>query len=111
MTTPDHDGPVPADGPPRVDVLGVVRANALFGVGAAFDLVAGTVPQAPRWMQRSGLGWTYRLGREPRRLWRRYLRNNPAFVLKVLAHPPRLAQTPLGPSVAGGSEITPGASR
>ena len=42
---------------------------------------------------------------------RRYLRNNPAFVLKVLAHPPRLAQTPLGPSVAGGSEITPGASR
>jgi N-acetylglucosaminyldiphosphoundecaprenol N-acetyl-beta-D-mannosaminyltransferase len=88
-----------------------LRANALFGVGAAFDLVAGTVPQAPRWMQRSGLEWTYRLGREPRRLWRRYLRNNPAFVLKVLAHPPRLAQTPLGPSVAGGSEITPGASR
>ena len=73
--------------------------------------VAGTDPQAPRWMQRSGLEWTYRLGREPRRLWRRYLRNNPAFVLKVLAHPPRLAQTPLGSSVAGGSGITPGASR
>ena len=53
---------------------------------------------------------TYRLGREPRRLWR-YLRNNPAFVLKVLAHPPRLAQTPLGPSVAGGSRSVPGASR
>jgi N-acetylglucosaminyldiphosphoundecaprenol N-acetyl-beta-D-mannosaminyltransferase len=88
-----------------------LRANALFGVGAAFDLVAGTVPQAPRWMQQSGLEWTYRLGREPRRLWRRYLRNNPAFVLEVLAHPPRLAQTPLGPSVAGGSEITPGAPR
>ena len=88
-----------------------LRANALFGVGAAFDLVAGTVPQAPRWMQRSGLEWTYRLGREPRRLWRRYLRNNMAFVLKVLAHPPRLAQTPLGPSVAGGSDIPPGASR
>jgi len=82
-----------------------LRANALFGVGAAFDLVAGTVPQAPRWMQRSGLEWTYRLGREPRRLWRRYLRNNPPFVLKVLAHPPRLAQTPLVPSGSCGSEI------
>jgi N-acetylglucosaminyldiphosphoundecaprenol N-acetyl-beta-D-mannosaminyltransferase len=73
------------------DHVGKVRANALFGVGAAFDLHSGTVPQAPRWMQRSGLEWAYRLGREPGRLWRRYLRNNPAFVVKVLAHPPRQA--------------------
>jgi N-acetylglucosaminyldiphosphoundecaprenol N-acetyl-beta-D-mannosaminyltransferase len=84
--------------------VGRLRANALFGVGAAFDLVAGTIPQAPRWMQGSGLEWAYRLGREPRRLWRRYLRNNPAFVLKVLAHPPRLA-----PAVGSGS--TSGAPR
>lgn len=88
-----------------------LRANALFGVGAAFDLVAGTVSQAPRWMQRSGLEWTYRLSREPRRLWRRYARNNPAFVAKVLVHPPRLAQTALEPSVSGGSAHTPGATR
>jgi N-acetylglucosaminyldiphosphoundecaprenol N-acetyl-beta-D-mannosaminyltransferase len=88
--------------------VGRLRANALFGVGAAFDLHAGTVPQAPRWMQRSGLEWTYRLSREPRRLWRRYLRNNPAFVLNVLARPPRLAQTTPGSSVTVGSGITPG---
>jgi len=71
--------------------VGLLRSNAILGVGAAFDIHAGTVPQAPRWMQRSGLEWAYRLGREPRRLWRRYLRNNPAFVLGVLRHPPRLA--------------------
>jgi N-acetylglucosaminyldiphosphoundecaprenol N-acetyl-beta-D-mannosaminyltransferase len=82
--------------------VGSLRANVLFGVGAAFDLVAGTVPQAPPWMQRSGLEWVYRLAREPRRLWRRYLRNNPAFVLKVLAHPPRQAQPP-GSGMTSGS--------
>jgi N-acetylglucosaminyldiphosphoundecaprenol N-acetyl-beta-D-mannosaminyltransferase len=52
----------------------------LVGVGAAFDFHAGLVPQAPGWMQRNGLEWTYRLSREPRRLWRRYARYNPLFV-------------------------------
>jgi N-acetylglucosaminyldiphosphoundecaprenol N-acetyl-beta-D-mannosaminyltransferase len=55
-------------------------APLLVGVGAAFDFHAGLVPQAPPWMQRSGLEWTYRLAREPRRLWRRYARYNPRFV-------------------------------
>jgi len=55
-------------------------APVLVGVGAAFDFHAGLVPQAPDWMQRSGLEWLFRLGREPRRLWRRYLRYNPRFV-------------------------------
>lgn len=67
-----------------------LRANALFGVGAAFDILAGTLTQAPAWMQRSGLEWSYRLAREPRRLWRRYLRNNPAFVARLVCRPPRL---------------------
>jgi hypothetical protein len=71
---------------------GLLTANVLFGVGAAFDIHAGTLPQAPGWMQRSGLEWAYRLGREPRRLWRRYLRNNPAFVLGVLRAPPRILE-------------------
>ncbi|MBW3661825.1 MAG: WecB/TagA/CpsF family glycosyltransferase [Actinobacteria bacterium] len=53
---------------------------ALLGVGAAFDFMAGTVPQAPAWMQRVGLEWLYRLLREPHRLWRRYLWNNPLFL-------------------------------
>jgi N-acetylglucosaminyldiphosphoundecaprenol N-acetyl-beta-D-mannosaminyltransferase len=52
----------------------------LVGVGAAFDFHAGLVSQAPAWMQRNGLEWTYRVSREPRRLWRRYARYNPLFI-------------------------------
>ena len=52
----------------------------LVGVGAAFDFHAGLVSQAPPWMQRNGLEWVYRLSREPRRLWPRYVRYNPRFV-------------------------------
>ncbi|HUB37174.1 MAG TPA: WecB/TagA/CpsF family glycosyltransferase [Solirubrobacteraceae bacterium] len=58
-----------------------LQASLLVGVGAAFDFHAGLVPQAPSWMQRSGLEWSYRLMREPRRLWRRYARYNPRFVM------------------------------
>ena len=54
--------------------------SLLVGVGAAFDFHAGLVSQAPAWMQRNGLEWTYRLSREPRRLWRRYARYNPLFI-------------------------------
>jgi N-acetylglucosaminyldiphosphoundecaprenol N-acetyl-beta-D-mannosaminyltransferase len=68
-------------------------AKALLGVGAAFDIHAGLLAQAPAWMQRSGLEWLYRLGREPRRLWRRYLRNNPRFVVEILRRPPVLERT------------------
>ena len=52
----------------------------MVGVGAAFDFHAGRVPQAPRWMQRSGLEWFFRLLMEPRRLWRRYLLLNLWFL-------------------------------
>ena len=57
----------------------------VLGVGAAFDLLSGTVPQAPDWIQDRGLEWAYRLWREPRRLWRRYLINNPFFVVLATA--------------------------
>jgi N-acetylglucosaminyldiphosphoundecaprenol N-acetyl-beta-D-mannosaminyltransferase len=53
----------------------------MIGVGAAFDFLAGAKRQAPQWMQGAGLEWLFRLAAEPRRLWRRYLRNNPRFVL------------------------------
>lgn len=56
-------------------------APVLVGVGAAFDFHAGLVPQAPGWMQRNGLEWAFRLKQEPRRLWRRYARHNPRFVV------------------------------
>lgn len=62
---------------------GLLRAVCI-GVGAAFDFHAGTLPRAPRWMQRSGLEWLHRLAHEPRRLWRRYWVTNTRFVLGVL---------------------------
>jgi exopolysaccharide biosynthesis WecB/TagA/CpsF family protein len=53
-------------------------------VGAAFDFLAGTLPMAPRWMQNAGLEWFYRLCREPRRLWKRYLVANSVFIALCL---------------------------
>jgi N-acetylglucosaminyldiphosphoundecaprenol N-acetyl-beta-D-mannosaminyltransferase len=64
----------------------------IFGVGAAFDINAGLRRDAPRWVGRIGLHWLYRLIREPRRLWRRYLFNNPRFLMLVIRRPPRLAK-------------------
>ena len=60
-----------------------LNAPVLVAVGAAFDFHSGTVSQAPRWMQRSGLEWTYRLATDPRRLWRRYLVDNPWFLWEL----------------------------
>jgi N-acetylglucosaminyldiphosphoundecaprenol N-acetyl-beta-D-mannosaminyltransferase len=74
--------------------VGRLEASALLGVGAAFDMHAGTLRQAPPWMQRNGLEWAYRLYREPRRLWRRYLSNNPRFVAGIARRPPRLVDAP-----------------
>ena len=52
----------------------------LLAVGAAFDFLAGSLAMAPAWMQARGLEWLYRLGREPGRLWRRYLILNPRYL-------------------------------
>lgn len=60
----------------RADLSGMT----MVGVGAAFDWLAGSVPRAPEWMQRIGLEWLYRLLLDPRRLWRRYVLNNPPFM-------------------------------
>ena len=66
----------------------------MLGVGAAFDFLAGAKPQAPRWMQSSGLEWAFRLASEPRRLWRRYLTQNPKFVVLALVQLLRGARHP-----------------
>jgi N-acetylglucosaminyldiphosphoundecaprenol N-acetyl-beta-D-mannosaminyltransferase len=58
--------------------------TVMVGVGAAFDFLAGSKPQAPRWMMRIGTEWIFRLVTEPRRLWKRYLKHNPRFVLLFL---------------------------
>jgi len=74
----------------------LLTAPVLLGVGAAFDFHAGLKPQAPMWMQQRGLEWSYRLAKEPRRLWRRYLRNNPAYLARIALRPPRLRPADLG---------------
>jgi len=62
-----------------------LAAPVLIGVGAAFDFLAGVKPQAPHWMQRLGLEWSFRLACEPGRLWRRYLVGNSVFLAHALA--------------------------
>ncbi|HEX8790753.1 MAG TPA: WecB/TagA/CpsF family glycosyltransferase [Polyangiaceae bacterium] len=57
-----------------------LRPAVLLGIGASLDFLAGAVPRAPAWISRSGLEWLYRLAREPRRLWKRYLVRDPAFL-------------------------------
>jgi len=58
-----------------------VRARYIITVGAAFDFHTGRLAQAPRWIQRSGLEWFYRLCKEPRRLWKRYIEIVPKFAM------------------------------
>jgi exopolysaccharide biosynthesis WecB/TagA/CpsF family protein len=59
---------------------------AMLAVGAAFDFHAGILPQAPRWMQNNSLEWFFRLIKEPKRLWRRYLLTNSQFIYLVIKH-------------------------
>ena len=66
------------------EFLPQLDATLMIGVGAAFDFHTGRVRQAPRWMQHSGLEWFYRLCQEPRRLAKRYFKNNPLFALKII---------------------------
>jgi len=77
------------------EMRGRLPGMTLMGVGAAFDMLAGRTPRAPAWMRNSGLEWVYRLLSEPRRLWRRYAANNPAYLVllarEVLMRPRRSA--------------------
>jgi len=59
-------------------------STVMLGVGAAFDFHAGKKPQAPQWMQTIGMEWLFRILHEPRRLARRYLYNNPRFIILAL---------------------------
>ncbi len=73
-------------GIPKQDVL-MARAHpelpgvSIGAIGAVFDWFAGNVAKAPEWMQNAGLEWLFRLSKEPRRLWRRYIYNNPAYLV------------------------------
>ena len=60
-----------------------LRTSLMVGVGAAFDIHAGLLADAPRWMKNCGLQWLHRLCQEPSRLGRRYLVNNPLFLWNI----------------------------
>lgn len=75
-----------------------LEAGVLIGVGAAFDFHSGRVRQAPRWIQRSGLEWLFRLCTEPRRLGPRYLKTTPLFAIRVLAQLTGLRTYPITPA-------------
>jgi N-acetylglucosaminyldiphosphoundecaprenol N-acetyl-beta-D-mannosaminyltransferase len=77
------------------DALPWLDTTLMVGVGAAFDLLSGRVKQAPRWIQRSGFEWLYRTLQEPRRLWKRYFKNNPLFVWRIFLQFTHLRSYPL----------------
>lgn len=74
------------------DVRDELDAAALIGIGAAYDMLTGRVRQAPRFIQRSGFEWLFRLLMEPKRLWRRYVLNLPRFAFLLLRRRPRLIE-------------------
>ena len=74
----------------------MLEAPVLIGVGAAFDFHAGAVRQAPAWIQRAGMEWAFRLAQEPRRLWRRYLFDNPRFLAETALQKTRLRRYDIG---------------
>ena len=60
------------------------NVNFIMGVGGSFDVIAGKIKRAPKWMQKCGLEWVCRLLQEPRRMWRRYLVGNTKFIVLVI---------------------------
>jgi N-acetylglucosaminyldiphosphoundecaprenol N-acetyl-beta-D-mannosaminyltransferase len=63
--------------------IAALDCTLMLGVGAAFDIHTGGTKDAPQWVKRAGMQWLHRLLQEPRRLWRRYLINNPKFIFKI----------------------------
>jgi N-acetylglucosaminyldiphosphoundecaprenol N-acetyl-beta-D-mannosaminyltransferase len=77
-----------------------LQVPLLVGVGAAFDYHTGLIRDCSVWIKRAGLQWLHRLAQDPRRLWHRYLRNNPAFIWNIalqlmkLRRYPRISEIP-----------------
>jgi len=69
-------------------------SSLMVGIGAAFDYHTGRLKDSPHWVKRAGLQWLHRLLQDPRRLWRRYLRNNPAFLWRTSLQMLRGRHTP-----------------
>lgn len=77
----------------------------LLAVGAAFDFHAGTVSQAPEWLQNRGLEWLYRFVREPKRLWKRYVYLNPLYLLFIMLQLSKLRTMALDDTVSPPSQM------
>jgi N-acetylglucosaminyldiphosphoundecaprenol N-acetyl-beta-D-mannosaminyltransferase len=77
------------------ECLAHLDTRVMVGVGAAFDVHTGRIQDAPDWIKKAGLQWLHRLCQEPRRLWKRYLYNNPRFVLKMTSQLVGLSKYPL----------------
>ena len=73
-----------------------IDAGVVWTVGALFDYLSGRTPRAPHWLSDNGLEWIFRLAVEPRRMWRRYLLGNPAFLWRVLEERRRRTAGPPG---------------
>lgn len=99
-------------GCPRQEVWAYEYRDALkipvVAVGAAFEFHAGTIPQAPRTLQRAGLEWAYRLSKEPKRLWRRYALLNPLYVAMVTAQATGLRKFDASPGTRPSEEMNYG---
>lgn len=80
-----------AMGPPLQEIwiaehMGAIKAKAFFGLGAAIDIIAGTVPRAPLWIRKIGFEWLFRVMLEPKRLWKKYLIGNFIFLYYIFEY-------------------------
>jgi exopolysaccharide biosynthesis WecB/TagA/CpsF family protein len=101
-----------AMGVPRQEtwIVGKIRpehCTVPIAVGALFDIFTGAVPRAPQWMLRLRIEWLYRLWREPKRLWRRYIIGNPVFLASVLKSRLSGASSARGAALSGSGGETP----
>ncbi|NNE75252.1 MAG: WecB/TagA/CpsF family glycosyltransferase [Acidimicrobiales bacterium] len=80
----------------------------MLAVGAAFDYHAGLLAEPPQWVQRAGLQWLFRLGQDPRRLWRRYTIVNIRYVMRIVGQKSRIRRPNPDSAVAPRAEILPG---
>lgn len=81
----------------------------MLGVGAAFDIHAGLLRDSPAWIKKAGLQWLHRLTQEPARLWKRYLINNPEFLVKICLQLTGLKRYKIPPGTSGSRLVLPAA--
>ena len=86
--------------------LPLLETRLMFGVGAAFDFHTGRIKDCPEWVKRCGLQWLDRLIQDPRHLWKRYLRNNPAFLYEIALQMAGVRSYPEVRSAAATSGVT-----